>query len=113
MPQAIEVTTTRKRTLGVSPHIVIDGYDTGTSPWGAFLYPVPEGVHQVSASVQGIVATGMEVIVGPNEIVSVRYDVRSGLGSVKANLSISGTRGVHDGPVAPFAKGYTGSGPTP
>jgi hypothetical protein len=113
MPQALEVTTTRKRTLGIQPHIVIDGYDTGLSKWGTFLYPVGVGVHQLTASVQGVVLTGMELTVGPDEIVSVLYDVRSGLGSIKANLSFAGTRGAHEGSAVPLAKGYSESGPTP
>lgn len=113
MPQAIEVTTTRKRTLGIQPHIVIDGYDTGLSKWGVLRYPVAVGVHQLTASAQGVVATGIEVTVGPDEIVSVVYAVRSGLGSIKANLSIVGTRGADEGSVAVLAKGYSESGPTP
>lgn len=112
MQQAIEVTTTRKRTLGIQPHIVIDGFDTGLSKWGTLLYPVEVGVHQLTASVQGTLPTGMEVAVGPNEIVSVQYDVRSGLGSIKANLSLSGKRDAATGAEAPLSKGYTELGPT-
>jgi hypothetical protein len=113
MEQGIEVTTTRKRTLGIQPHIVIDGHDSGLSKWGTLQYPVAVGVHHLSASVQGILPTGMEVTVGPNEIVSVVYDVRSGLGSIKAKLSLSGTKSASEGSVAPLAKGYTDTGPTP
>jgi hypothetical protein len=112
MDQAIEVITTRKRTLGIQPHIVIDGFDTGLSKWGTLLYPVAVGAHQLSASVQGIVATRMEVTVGPNEIVTVQYDVRSGLGTIKANLLLSGKRDAATGSEAPMAKGYTVLGPT-
>lgn len=111
MPQAIEVTTTRKRTLGIQPHIVIDGYDAGLSKWGVLRYPVAVGMHQLTASVQGVVPTGMEVTVGPNEIVSVVYDVRSGLPSIKANLSIAGIRSADEGSDAPLANGYGESGP--
>jgi hypothetical protein len=113
MPQAIEVTTTRKRTLGIQPHVVIDDYDTGLSKRGVLRYPLEVGVHQLTASAQGVVATDMEVTVGPDQIVSVVYDVCSGLGSIKANLSIAGTRGTHEGSVAPLAKGYSESGPIP
>jgi hypothetical protein len=105
MPQAIEVATERKRTLGVKPHVIIDGYNTGGSDWGVLLYPV------APSSVQGIVATAMEVTVQPDEIVSVLYLAKSGLGSIKATLSITGSRGAQDGPVAPLAAGYTYEGP--
>jgi hypothetical protein len=113
MPQAIEVTATRKRTLGIQPHIVVDGYDTGLSKWGALLYPVAVGAHQLTASAQGVVATGMEVTVGPDEIVSVVYDVRSGLGRIKATLSIVGIRSADEKSPAPLAKGYSELGPVP
>jgi hypothetical protein len=111
MPQAIEVTTQRKRTLGVKPHVVVDGYDSGASDWGALLYPVAPGVHRIEASVQGIVATALEVTVGADEIVSVLYLAKSGLGSIKASIVVTGSRGVQDGPVAPLAAGYTYDGP--
>jgi hypothetical protein len=111
MPQAIEVTTQRKRTLGVKPHVVIDGHDTGVSDWGALLYPVAPGAHQIVASVQGIVATVLEVTVRADEVVSVLYLAKSGLGNIKASIALTGSRGVQDGPVAPLAAGYTYDGP--
>jgi hypothetical protein len=111
VPQAIEVTTQRKRTLGVKPHVVIDGHDTGSSDWGTLLYPVAPGTHQIAASVQGVVATALEVTVGADEIVTVLYLAKSGLGSIKASIVLTGSRGVQDGPVAPLAAGYNYDGP--